>query len=87
MLADAVRGLAIAAVIAAPLLVHVGGSNYAVAPGARPVRRRRRLGGHPVPRSLHGIALVLGPHQFSENPLPAVQGRGVIRRHRGLQVV
>ena len=36
MLADAVRGLAIAAVIAVPLLVHAGGSNYAVAPGPDP---------------------------------------------------
>ena len=30
------RGIVVAGVIAVPLLAHAGGSNYAVAPGARP---------------------------------------------------
>src|SRR5438552_18804525 len=62
MLADAVRGMAIAAVVAVPLFAHAGGSNYAVAPGARPVVSGK-ISEWPAPTP-----------QFARDPAPGPDG-------------
>src|SRR5207249_12155334 len=54
--------MAIAAVVAVPLFAHAGGSNYAVAPGARPVVSGK-ISEWPVPTP-----------QFARDPAPGPDG-------------
>jgi virginiamycin B lyase len=61
-IAETVRRLAIAAVVVAPLIAHAGGSNYAVAPGARPVVSGK-ISEWPVPTP-----------QFARDPAPGPDG-------------
>src|SRR2546426_8232502 len=62
MIADTLRGMAMAAVVAVPLLAYAGGSNYAVAPGTRPVVSGK-ISEWPVPTP-----------RFARDPAPGPDG-------------
>src|SRR5262245_33074941 len=59
---SSMRGLMIAVVVALPLLAHAGGSNYGVAPGARP-ELSGKISEWPVPTP-----------QFARDPAPGPDG-------------